>query len=404
MFEFFIAKRYLTGKHKFSFIRILSFFSILGITIGVAALVIVLSVFNGFRSLVINSLLNFDPHIQITLPKGAEKLPEINKILKEKDEVDYFTPYVDGKIVITNGKNFEIISLKGLQNYEGKKKQIHRHFVSKLSNSEEKLSNGILLGLPLALKLGLRVGDTVNVLSAKDLEKSAITFNLPRIRKFILEGIFEINNKELAFSSGFTKLEAAQKVLGVRNKINGLEVFLHSVKEADNFKIALKKELGDNVKIFSWYDLHRDLYDVMQLERWAAYLLLSLIILVAVFNILTSLTMSVLEKKKDIAILRAMGTHKKSILRIFMFEGILAGTVGTLSGLFIGLIVCFGQMQFKFYALDPSKYIIDALPVEPKLFDILLIAIMSMLFSYFASLYPAKRSLKLNLIESIKWE
>ncbi len=401
MFELFIAKRYLTGRHKFGFIRILSLLSIGGITVGVAALVIVLSIFNGFRSLVSNSLLNFDPHIQISMPESKE---DINSVLQSNESISSFSDYVEGKVVLTNGRNFEVVSLRGTQNFRDKIERIKRHFISRIEPQKILKGNKILLGLPLALKLGLRVGDTLKVISAKDLEKSAVTLSLPQSHEFVLAGIFEINNKKLAYSTGFTNLESAQKTLGLRNKINGIEVYLNSFDDAEKIKNELKNELNGDVKIFTWYDLHKDLYSVMQLETWAAYLLLSLIILVAVFNILTSLTMSVIEKRKDIAILRAIGGLRKSILRIFMFEGFLAGVIGTILGLALGLIICWVQIEFKIYSLDPRKYIIDALPVLINSTDIILIGIMSFALTFLAAIYPAKQALKLNIIDSLKWE
>lgn len=404
MFEFFIAKRYLKARHKFSFITIINMLSILGITIGVAALIVVLAVFNGFGSLVTKTLLNFDPHLQITFADKKANTALIDSLLNDNDNVKSFSPFIDGRVVLISDRNFETVSLKGIREYKAKKLQIKSQFISRNRNTTGATLNRILLGLPLALKLGLRTGDTVNVISTKELEKSAVTLRVPQIHKFILDGIYEINNKEYAFSYAFTDLTSAQRTLGFGNKINGVEVFLKDFNEAENFKAFLSNELTDSYKIYTWYDLHKNLYDVMLLERWAAYILLSLIIAVAVFNILTSLTMSVIEKRKDIALLQTMGAQKKSILRIFMFEGMLSGTIGTIAGTILGVLIYWIQLEFKIYALDPMKYIIDALPVELRYSDLLVIAGMSLLLSFLASLYPAKRSLKLNLIESIKWE
>ncbi len=150
--------------------------------------------------------------------------------------------------------------------------------------------------------------------------------------------------------------------------------------------------------------MHKDFYDVMQIERWAAFILLMLIISVATFNILGSLTMSVIEKRRDIGILRSMGARKKSILRVFMFEGILIGTIGTVLGLILGLLVCYLQIEFKLYPLDPLRFRIDAIPVKLQTTDLIIIPIVSMLLSFLASLYPAKRAVKLNVIDSIKYE
>ncbi len=154
----------------------------------------------------------------------------------------------------------------------------------------------------------------------------------------------------------------------------------------------------------TWYDFHKDLYSVMQIERWSAYIILSLIIAVASFNIMGSLSMSVIEKKRDIGILRAMGTSEKSILKIFMFEGLLIGIIGTIAGALLGYFICFLQLKYNIYPLDPTQYKINSLPLEIRISDFFFISGASMLLSFLASLYPAKRAAKVNTIEAIKWE
>ena len=172
----------------------------------------------------------------------------------------------------------------------------------------------------------------------------------------------------------------------------------------DLIKNKILEKFGPDLIVNSWYDLHKDLYRVMLIERWAAYILLSLIIAVAAFNILSSLTMSVLEKKKDIGVLRSMGTTSGTIKKIFMFEGMLIGVIGTILGLTIGLFICYLQINFNIYPLDASKYVIDTLPVQVKLSDILAVTIMSLLLTFFASKYPANKALKTEIIDAIKWE
>jgi lipoprotein-releasing system permease protein len=142
----------------------------------------------------------------------------------------------------------------------------------------------------------------------------------------------------------------------------------------------------------------------MVIERWSAYIILCLIIAVATFNILSSLSMTVVEKKKDIGVLRAMGANTKLILRIFMFEGLLVGVIGTITGLFLGLLVCFLQIKFNFYPLDPLKYVVDAMPVEITFSDVVAIGAASFILTFLAALYPARKAAKLNTIETIKWE
>lgn len=408
MIEFFVAKRYLRAKHKLNFITIISLLSTLGITIGVAALIIVLSVFNGFGLLVTSIMVSFDPHIRISVidEKGFTKIDSVRQILSKEENVLSYSPFVEGKAILLNKKSYEIVNLKGI---EYKPEDESWGVASKIIGGNFDLNPGdidkIILGIPLALRLSSRIGDTITVTSAYNIEKTITSLSIPQTKKFIVEGIFESNNRDYDVSYVFTSVLSAQRLFGLRGKISGYEIRLNNFKQAESVKENLLKKIDS--KLFSvntWYDLHKQLYNVMQIERWAAYILLCLIIAVATFNILASLTMTVIEKKKDIGVLRAMGVSKKSILRIFMFEGILVGAIGTFIGIAIGLLVCYLQIEYNFYPLDSSKYIISALPIEIRVTDILAIGGMAMFLAFIASLYPAKRAANTIIIESIKYE
>ncbi len=409
MFEYFIAKRYLKSKHKLNFITIISLLSTVGITIGVAALVIVLSVFNGFGSLVKSILINIDPHIKINLisDQASVQFSELNKVVKLDKEIKSCYPYIEGKVIISCRSTYQILNLKG----------IDREFSVGSWGLKDKMIMGennlninsliptISIGLPRALRLSSRIGDTITVTSINNLEKSLVNFSIPKTKKFIVGSVFESNNQDFDEAYAFSSLDAAKSLFNLKHKISGYEIYLNNIESADDVKEFLESKLDkNNFAVQSWYDLHKDLYNVMVIERWAAYLLLCLIIAIASFNILASLTMSVIEKKKDIGVLRSMGVNDNSILKIFMFEGILVGLIGTVVGLLLGLLVCYLQIYFKFYPMDPTKYIIDALPLEIRIWDLVAISGMSFLLSFLASVYPAKRAVKLSIIDSIKWE
>jgi lipoprotein-releasing system permease protein len=407
MIEFFIAKRYLHTKRKLNFITIISILSTLGITIGVAALLIVLSVFNGFGSIVTSILISFDPHIRISVTDnlGYNHLNRVEEYLKNEKEIESYSPFVDGKVIMLNRRTYEIVNMKGIP----ENKNASWGALSKIISGTPDIGNGqhdkIILGLPLALRLSSRVGDTITVTSAYNIEKIITTLSIPQTRKFIVAGIFESNNRDYDLSYTFTSIQSAQRLFGLGNQITGYEIRLNNYRDAEKIKQEIQSHI--NTKLFSvntWYDLHKELYNVMLIERWGAYILLCLIIAVAVFNIFASLTMTVIEKKKDIGVMRSMGVNKKSIRKIFMFEGILVGVIGTFIGLSLGTLVCYLQIKYNLYPLDSTKYIIDSLPVEIRVSDIFAIGAMSLLLSFLAAIYPAKRAANTNIINSIKYE
>jgi len=409
MFEFFIARRYLKSKHKINFISIISLLSTLGITIGVAALIIVLSVFNGFGSIVKSILVNFDPHVRITVTSDAGylKIDSLQTELSKIASVESSYPFVEGKVILLNSKTYEILNLKGVNRHKDESPWgVDTKIISgNFELFDESKPDRIVLGLPIALRLSARVGDTILVTSANKIERTITNFAIPSTKKFIVAGLFESNNKDYDYKVAYSSLSSGQNILGLGRRITGLEIRLDDIDKSADVKNIIIQKFGEGYfSVDTWYDLHKDLYSVMLIERWAAYIILCLIIAVATFNILGSLTMSVIEKQKDIGILRSMGVTDNSILRIFMFEGILIGLIGTLAGTFTGLLVCYFQIEYNFYPLDPGKYIIDALPIEIKISDLIAISGMAMLLSFFASLYPAKRAVKTQVIESIKWE
>lgn len=408
MIEFFIAKRYLRAKHKLNFISIISLLSTLGIAIGVAALIIVLSVFNGFGSIVTSILVSFDPHVRISISdeKGFEQIQPLERLLSKTENVKSYSPFVEGKAILLKKKTYEIVSFKGIQNKsENDSWGVSSKIISGKFDIDNKYSDRIILGLPLALRLSTRVGDTITVTSAYNIERTITTLSLPQTKRFIVAGIFESNNRDYDLSYVFTSVSSAQKLFGLGGKITGYELRLNNFKQAESVKENLLQKINpDLFSVDTWYDLHKQLYNVMLIERWAAYILLCLIIAVATFNIFASLTMTVIEKKKDIGVMRSIGVNKNSVLKIFMFEGILVGTVGTALGIATGLLICYLQIRYNFYPLDPSKYIINALPIEIRITDILATGGMAMLLAFVASLYPAKRASNTIIIESIKYE
>ena len=408
-YERFIAKRYLLSKHKINFISIISFISITGITIGVAALIVVLSVFNGFGSLVTSFLMNFDPHLRVEykIDTKAKNAEELNSLIKQIPDLKSYAPFVSGKVLVVSNQQTQVINLKGIDTASTEK--VYNIKENIIYGNDDLVGvdgqAGVIIGLRLADELRTLVGDTITVISPEGIERVVSQFGMPNSAKFIVRGIFSSQNNEYDESLMFVPLEDAQYLLGYDVDIQGYDIKLNNSDNSFNAKDFLESKLDANTfEVNTWYDFHKELYSVMQIERWVAYILLSLIIAVATFNILGSLSMSVIEKKRDIGIMRSMGSQEKSILKIFMYEGLMIGVVGTLLGVILGYFICFLQLQYNIYPLDPTQYKIDSLPLEIRISDFVYIAGVSLFLSLIASYIPAKRAAKVDALQAIKWE
>jgi lipoprotein-releasing system permease protein len=252
--------------------------------------------------------------------------------------------------------------------------------------------------------MGTMVDAQLAILSPVGVDAMMVQMSDPIIRSCTVRGIYDSNNKDYDAHYAFVSLETAREIFQMDGTVNGVDVRLHSIDVSDATRDDLQKTLGPSYRVSTWFDLHKDLYSVMQIERWTAYIILCLIVGVASFNVLGSLTMGVIEKRRDIGVLKALGATRNSILRIFMVEGLLVGTLGTVLGSVLGLFVCYLQIRFGLFPLDPTVYIIPAIPVEVRWTDFLAVAGASMLLSFLASLYPARRAASLTPVQAIRWE
>jgi lipoprotein-releasing system permease protein len=407
-YERFIAQRYLRSKRQLRFINIIMMVSVTGITVGVAALTIVLSVFNGFNSVVTNVLVGFDPHIRIeaTRGRGMQMTDSLLEDLKADPRIAAAAPYIASKALLLTPHVNRVVLVKGVVDstidlVSGVKKRIVLG-AFRLRDTPE--SGGVILGLALADRLGTMVGSELTIVSPVGVDAMMTQFGEPLTRKCTVAGIYDSNNKDYDAHYAFISLESARQLFQYGDRYSGIEIRLHDLEEADNVKHSLQTRLGDGYTVSTWYDLHRDLYSVMKIERWTAYIILCLIVGVATFNVLGSLTMGIIEKRRDIGILKALGATRTSIIRIFMFEGILVGTLGTVAGVLIGVVVCLLQIRYSLFPLDPTVYIIPAIPVELRWTDFVAVVLASMTLSTLASLYPARRAARLLPVDSIRWE
>jgi ABC-type transport system, involved in lipoprotein release, permease component len=406
-FKFFIAKRYLISKKEAGFITVISSISIAGITIGVAALIVVLSVFNGFNGLVASILVGFDPHLRIqqTEHTSAKNFEQLLDILRTDKKVSGVGAFVSGKAMIVSRSQSKVVFVRGLEpagidKVTGVKQKI---VLGKL-NFQDSTARDMVVGMTLADRLGIVTGDSVLMISPAGSQRALLGFGAPIVRSFRVSGIYESNNKEYDALYGYMSLRSAQQLFQAGSNIHGYEVRFKNIDDAEQMKSRIENEFSSAFQVMTWYDLHKDLYSVMRIERWSAYIILCLIIGVATFNLLGSLTMSVIEKTRDIGILKTMGATNQDVVSIFQFEGLLVGLIGTIAGSILGLVVCYLQMHYRLFALDPTVYIIPAIPVEVHPMDFLSVGVAAIGLSYAATLYPAKRAAALLPADAIRWE
>ncbi|HEY9187108.1 MAG TPA: FtsX-like permease family protein [Ignavibacteria bacterium] len=404
--ESFIAWRYLKSKRKMGFITIISLISIIGVMIGTAALIVVLSVFNGFNGLVTSLLVGFDPHIRIEKPKNENisNLDSLERIISGIKEIKSFSPVISEKAMIITGQINRVIIINGVDDKKigevsGVKNKIINGKFEFDDNSELK---SIVLGLTLADRLGVIKGDTVFLVSSSGMDNSILQFSNPKVMKLKVIGIFESNNKDYDNFYAYISLSAAKELFDT--DYSTIEVRLNDINNSLKVKKEIENVLPAGFTVLTWYDLHKDLYSIMKIERWVAYIILCLIIAVATFNILGSLTMTVIEKKRDIGVMISFGFTKKKIARIFMLQGLLVGVIGTVLGCLLGLILCILQIKFGLFPLDPNIYIISALPVELRWTDFIYVSFASILICFLATIYPSRRAANLLPIDAIRWE
>lgn len=407
-FEFFIARRYLLSKRGMQFISVINLISIIGITVGVAALLIVLSVFNGFSGVVTKILITFDPHIRIEKHDGMgdDEYRLIENLLTPDGRVRGFSPFVTGKVMIVTRSSGKVVYMKGVDEQKiGDASGIKEKIVfGSLILQDSGYVGSIVMGLTLSDRLGAAVGDEVAIVSPYVMNAALTPLVHVAPTKFKIVGIFESNNREYDANYVYVSVASAQRLLNNENRFSGVEIRLSDIELVDEIQATLAQQLSHDFQISSWYDLHKDLYSVMKIERWAAYIILCLIIVVAAFNVLGSLTMSVIEKQRDIGVLQSMGTTSKSVIRIFLYEGIFVGMIGTILGMGLGLILLFLQIEYHLFPLDTSVYIIPAIPVEIQPLDFVAVSLASLMVSALAAYYPARRAAKIVLAEAIRWE
>lgn len=407
LFELFLGIRYLKAKRKQAFISVISVISMAGVMVGVMSLIVVLSVMNGFRADLMSKILGVNSHLLVLNQEGAfSGYEKLEKEVEGIQGVKAATPFIYSTVMVNNLGNVSGAVLRGLDTRSagkviGIEPMIKRGALDSINHTHKGLP-GIIMGKELSRRVGLFLGQEVTIVSPQG--KLTPLGRVPNSRRFRLTGIFDSGMYEYDSSMLYVSLREAQDFLGMGDRVSGLEVRVKDVQESDIVGKAIQKELGFPYWTKDWKEMNRSLVSALRLEKIAMSVILTMIILVGALNIISTLVMVVMEKSRDVAILRTMGAPARSIMSIFIFQGLLVGVVGTLVGLAAGLGICHLLAKYKFITLPADVYYISTLPVKVEINDVVFVILASVVISFLATLYPSWHAARQNPVEALRYE
>ena len=402
-----ISIRNLRPKKKEGFLKIISIFSFLGIMLGVMVLIIVMSVMNGFKSDLTKKLLGLNPHIVIQPNSFEIDNNFVSRLKKDFKNVSLSKSY-NGEGIVISKDNAKGVILKGIDKKEIKIREFFDNFIAKgeLKNFD---INSVFIGAELAFNLNLKEGDSLSLMSSTFV--STPLGSLPKQENFKVAGVFRTGFIEFDQNVVFLNIEDALSFFDKENKDQNIEIYLENPLEANFYKEKIQK-INKNYFIYTWTDLNKSLFSALKLERNVMFIILSLIIVVAAFNIISGLTILIKNKTKEIAILKTLGLSNKSIGKIFFLTGLSIGFFATISGVVLGVIFSinieklrsFLSVVFNLEIFPSEIYFLDKLPSEINFISIFIVSIISLVISAIASFFPASRISKMNTFRALRYE
>ena len=407
-FEFFVARRYLFSHRKQAFIYVISLMSIIGVALGVAALVVVLGVYNGLTTEMRDKILGANAHgiVLSYIPDAFGKNPGLRDEILRTPGVTGATPFIYTEVMLSSGDGVKGLMLRGVDprtapGVLSMLKAIKKGSINGLETGDG--TPGIIIGEELAKHIGLGMGSRVNLLSPSG-EKTTAGFQ-PRIRPFEVAGIFKTGMYEYDSSLAFVTLDAARELLGLDpGFLSGIEITVDDVYRADEITEELTDNIGNPFYARSWMDMNANLFAALKLEKIGMFILLIMVVLIGSFSIVATLVMLVMEKTRDIAVMMSMGATRKMIRRIFMYQGTIIGFVGTMLGYALGLTVGYLLKRYQFIKLPENVYTLDHLPIIITVPDVLIIGGAAMLLCFLSTLYPARQASRLKPADALRYE
>ncbi|HEY5513787.1 MAG TPA: lipoprotein-releasing ABC transporter permease subunit [Geomonas sp.] len=414
-FELFIGLRYLKAKRKSTFISLITLISVAGVALGVMALIIVLAVMTGFEEDLKDKILGTNAHIVVLNATGA--VQDYQRVLKKVQGIDGVvaaTPFIYNQVMLSSGKNVSGVVLRGIDvASDAKVTNLHKSIVEgslQALNANSGQTPGLVIGKELAKNLGLFLGDTVDVISPMG---NITPFGMmPKMRHFHVSGIFNTGMFEYDSTLAYVSLSEAQNFLALGDVVTGIQLKVRDVYRTGELAQTINRELGPPFHARDWMQMNKNILFALKTEKSVMFIILTLIVLVAAFGIASTLFMVVMEKTRDIAILKSMGATSRSIMRIFVFEGVIIGVLGTAIGVLSGLLVALNlgpivdlvQKVTGFELFSKDIYYLDHFPSQVIPSDVLLISITAVLISFAATLYPSWAASRLSPAEALRYE
>jgi len=402
-FKYYIAKRYLFSKKESKFVSFITYIAIIGITLGVATLIIAVSILNGFEKDIKDKVAGLVAHIQITsfLPEGVENYKEtIKKITDSIPEVTGISPFVQREAVIRFKENIEGIILKGIVQ-ETDISTARNKIISGEFNITpiDTIYSRLLVGDKLAQKLNLKVGSKAIVFGLQGIPSP---FNPPKIKQFIVSGIYETGLREYDDVMIYTDLKTTQKMFNFKNAVTGIEIRVKDIDNVEKIVLKLKNLLDYPAYPRSLFKLYKGLFTWVELQKAPTPIILGLIIIVATFNIVGTLLMLILEKTQSIGILKSLGANSKNVMTIFLYDGLIIGVIGIILGNILGLSLCFLELKFKFFKL-PDIYYMKNVPILIQPEYIILISIITIVLVFLATIIPSYLASRFEPVKSLRF-
>ena len=405
-YQFFIAFRYFRSKKKHGGISINTFISIAGVALGVTTLLTVLSVMSGFHEDLQGKILGANAHVIVQNYEGRIKdYQSVREKINRIGGVAGSSPVVYGQVMLRFGSRVSGVVIRGID------PEVERDTTDLLNKlkagsikglSDDGTTPGIIIGREMLRNLGLFVGDEIEMISP--IGEMGPLGMIPKMKKFKVAGYFEAGMYEYDSTLAFIDIHTAQNFLGLLDEITAVEVRIDDPSRAPEIASKIEKILSLPYIARDWMQMNRNLFSALKLEKIVMFIILTLIILVASFNIVSNLIMIVIEKAREIAILKAMGATRRGVMSIFMIHGLIIGITGTVFGVFGGYILCELLKTYKFINLPADVYYLSYLPVKISLFDFIIVPAAAILISFLATVYPSWQAAKLDPVEPLRYE